>query len=179
MSAIDAAFASTRECSLHGQSLPKRWKHRAVFVEAELFFDRDLNREVENPDEEPAQLPPSGIADERVEVPTCPDDAEDVQRTVTSAEKMVSLISEQLRRWPSAELGSNSVARIDLSESGNQAADIVVITRVNDVDVEGRDGGALDDGGDPTHDDETNAVTAKNGEESSDVTGGLGHDGPP
>jgi hypothetical protein len=155
---------------LHGESFAKRGKHRAVLFEPQLLFDGDLDLEVEDPNEELAQLPTVRFADERRELAPSSNDAQHAQCAVASRQKMMSLSREQLGGWATAELRSDTIVRFELTQSAEKPGDVAMIARVNDVEIEGRNGGALDRRGHPTDRHEANPTTAKNGEKGGETT---------
>jgi hypothetical protein len=156
--------------ALHAEGFAKGRQHCTVLVEAQLFLDGDLDLEPEDPQEKLAQLPAPRFADERIEVASFSNDAPHVQRAVTGGEKMVALAREQLGGGFTTELGSDTIARLELTQSAEEPSNVPRVASVNDVEVECRYRGTLDHGRNPSHQDETNPMTAKSREEGGEVT---------
>jgi hypothetical protein len=95
--------------------------------------------ECQHGNEKVAQLSATRFVDQAIEVASFPYEPEHVQWALARHQQMVAVAAQQLGGWFATELGSDTVARLDLTQSREQPSNVSGITRVNDVDVERRD----------------------------------------
>jgi hypothetical protein len=96
---------------------------------------------------------------------------------VAGREEVVPFTREHLRSRGATELGSDTIARVEIAERGEESGDIPGVTGGHDVQIEGRDRGAFDHGGDTANQDEANPVASKRREKGREATGRLCHVG--
>jgi len=136
----------------------------------EFLFDCDETRQFEDRDGKPLQLHDLARGKQLGVASTAHDLTEDVERPSARDQEMVVRGTEPVRGRTEFAPGSFTVGLVELGERTLQFREILIVASVHDVEIQGRDGGAVQYRTHASHDDELNVVLAERLQQREEVS---------
>ncbi len=145
-------------------------EHGTVFFTAHFFLHGDEGFEIENPgSESAAQIQHRAVRGQIAMRPAISDAAKDIERTKTCCEKIMPSRGEVLGLWFQTTLRLRPINCLQFPKSGSQACEVVRFERVHDIEIQGADRRAVQNGAHGANNDVINRVTIQRLEQVAEL----------